>query len=341
MAKFDTSLYRGYGDAQQRQNEGLFNAFMQNQMREQAIEQAEIDQKRKQASDPAFILSQVRGGQDISPLQQAQLDIASANAKKTYFDPNTGQLVTTGGFPDSQAAGVPQPQAMMQEPAPQIPTQVPAGAPSGAVAELQEMFAQAQTPREKAEIKKALTQEKFAIRAEERETSKKNKASARQAKELIRTAKKLRNHPALESAVGAFQGRISGAGAWSGEVGAFNALENQVLGKTFLEAREQLKGAGQVTDFEGMKGQQAMARINRVQDEDSYKEAIDDLIKVTENTVARVEGRKPPHDFSEEETAWRASMVQEGVPTVTTQQEVDALPSGAFFMEDGVKYRKP
>ena len=30
-----------------------------------------------------------------------------------------------------------------------------------------------------------------------------------------------------------------------------------------------------------------------------------------------------------------------GIPTVTTQEQYDALPSGAFYLEDGKKYRKP
>ncbi|KKK84796.1 hypothetical protein LCGC14_2779740, partial [marine sediment metagenome] len=29
------------------------------------------------------------------------------------------------------------------------------------------------------------------------------------------------------------------------------------------------------------------------------------------------------------------------IPSVTTQEEYDALPSGAKFKEDGVTYRKP
>ena len=37
----------------------------------------------------------------------------------------------------------------------------------------------------------------------------------------------------------------------------------------------------------------------------------------------------------------RSRSAQDGPPTITTQAQFDALPSGAVFLEDGVKYRKP
>ena len=44
---------------------------------------------------------------------------------------------------------------------------------------------------------------------------------------------------------------------------------------------------------------------------------------------------------SDEPTVTQPESVPPSVPTVTTQEEFDALPSGAIFIEDGVQYKKP
>jgi flagellar protein FlgJ len=52
---------------------------------------------------------------------------------------------------------------------------------------------------------------------------------------------------------------------------------DQLGGDAFLQAREQLKGGGQITDYEGQKAEQALARMSRAQDADELRAALRDF----------------------------------------------------------------
>lgn len=52
---------------------------------------------------------------------------------------------------------------------------------------------------------------------------------------------------------------------------------DQVRGKTFLEAFESLKGAGQITEIEGAKAEQAIARLQQTQSPEDARQALDEL----------------------------------------------------------------
>jgi len=71
---------------------------------------------------------------------------------------------------------------------------------------------------------------------------------------------------------------------------AFEALHNQIKGKAFLQAFESLKGGGQITEVEGLKAEQAMARLEMAQDEVDYKKALTDLKDIVESSMARNKG---------------------------------------------------
>ena len=58
---------------------------------------------------------------------------------------------------------------------------------------------------------------------------------------------------------------------------AFEAYHNQIKGKAFLQAFESLKGGGQITEIEGKKAEQAIARLDLAQSEEDYKKALKDL----------------------------------------------------------------
>ena len=51
-------------------------------------------------------------------------------------------------------------------------------------------------------------------------------------------------------------------------------------GQTFLQAFESLKGAGQITEVEGQKATDAMARLSTAQSVEAYQAALDDLAAV-------------------------------------------------------------
>lgn len=66
-----------------------------------------------------------------------------------------------------------------------------------------------------------------------------------------------------------------------------NALLEQVRGKTFLEAYNTLKGGGQITEVEGQKAEQAIARLSRAQSDDAAREALLELAGIAEKGLER------------------------------------------------------
>lgn len=72
-----------------------------------------------------------------------------------------------------------------------------------------------------------------------------------------------------------------------GEAANAQVRLNQVAGKTFLEAFNSLKGAGQITEIEGKKGTDAIARLDKAQSADEARLALDELISVIDAGEAR------------------------------------------------------
>ena len=68
----------------------------------------------------------------------------------------------------------------------------------------------------------------------------------------------------------------------------------QLQGGVFLQAFNSLKGGGQITELEGKKAEQAMARLNTVQDPVAFREAVNELRIITENGIRRLKGETVP-----------------------------------------------
>lgn len=62
----------------------------------------------------------------------------------------------------------------------------------------------------------------------------------------------------------------------------FNVMGAQLQGKAFLEAFESLKGGGQITEIEGRKATEAIARLDTSQSEQAYKAALMELRSILE-----------------------------------------------------------
>lgn len=91
-------------------------------------------------------------------------------------------------------------------------------------------------------------------------------------------------HPGLEGAVG-MKNWSSGFGLMNSPVSGskeadFMALRDQLGGKQFLEAFESLKGGGQITQVEGEKATNAIARMQTAQSEEAFKAAADEFRSV-------------------------------------------------------------
>lgn len=100
----------------------------------------------------------------------------------------------------------------------------------------------------------------------------------------IVTIDKLRKHPGIDLATGAtgiIARKIPGTEAYN-----FDALNKQAQGNAFMAARESLKGAGQVTDFEGKKGEEAIANLDAAQTKQQYLAALDNLERMMKASVS-------------------------------------------------------
>ena len=101
-------------------------------------------------------------------------------------------------------------------------------------------------------------------------------SSLRRANETVRQIDELLANPGLNQVVGALdQYRPSWMMGDSGR-DALARLQ-QLQGGAFLEAFEMLKGGGQITEVEGIKAEQAIARMQRAQGEEEFKRALLDF----------------------------------------------------------------
>ena len=96
---------------------------------------------------------------------------------------------------------------------------------------------------------------------------------------LIARIDALMNDPNLEDALG-FEGIVRGFASNVGldpDVARVNEMIKQVRGDVFLQAFEKLKGGGQITELEGMKAEQAMARLGQMQSYEDYVNSLKEL----------------------------------------------------------------
>jgi hypothetical protein len=108
------------------------------------------------------------------------------------------------------------------------------------------------------------------------------------AQQTIATIEALKNHPALNDRTG-WRGVLPAVPGTSGV--DFDASLAQLKGKLFLEAYGQLKGGGQITEVEGKKATEAMARLNQSQTKDGFVKALTDLESVIKAGASRAAGQ--------------------------------------------------
>lgn len=72
---------------------------------------------------------------------------------------------------------------------------------------------------------------------------------------------------------------------------ALDASMKQLSGKVFLQAYGELKGAGAITELEGQKAQDAVARLNAAQSPEDYITALQDLRSVVAAGMGRTQDR--------------------------------------------------
>lgn len=110
------------------------------------------------------------------------------------------------------------------------------------------------------------------------------------AEQTVSEIESLIQHPGLGSIVGPVdQFRPS----WTMGAEGRDALArfNQAKGRAFLQAYATLKGGGQITEIEGMKAEQAMARMDRALNEEEFKIALQDFRDAVKAGAAKLRAR--------------------------------------------------
>ncbi len=72
------------------------------------------------------------------------------------------------------------------------------------------------------------------------------------------------------------------------------ARYEQLKGRAFLQAYNSLRGGGQITEVEGAKAQNAMARLDRAQSEEEFKTALKDFRDAVEQGMNKIRGARQP-----------------------------------------------
>lgn len=141
------------------------------------------------------------------------------------------------------------------------------------------------------------------------------------------TIAQIRTHPGASRGVGVVGSLPSAPGT---DTRGFDALVGQAKGQTFLQAFESLKGAGAISEGEGKKATEAIARLDQAQSKTDFFKAIKDLESVI-MTGLEVAKRRAVGDFG-----------AGGQPVrVSTPEEAALLPSGTRFIgHDGVERTK-
>jgi len=126
----------------------------------------------------------------------------------------------------------------------------------------------------------------------------------------LKTIASLKTHPGREAGTGKswLAGKVWGTDAYD-----FATLNKQAKGQVFLAAYESLRGGGAITEVEGLKAEEAMARLDVAQSEEAYLEALNDLEAVIKQGM---------------ETARKMSGVSEGVDL--NQVSAPAAPKSSY-----------
>lgn len=104
----------------------------------------------------------------------------------------------------------------------------------------------------------------------------------------------LKNDPALDYVIGPIDSRRP---HFSGDAARAQSKINQLQGGAFLQARQLLKGGGQITDYEGQRAENAFVRLNQAQDEASFKAALDDFNYWVKEGLRKLEAQAGGQDY--------------------------------------------
>jgi len=137
--------------------------------------------------------------------------------------------------------------------------------------------------------------------------------------EALNLLNKARAHPSKEASLGTLGGlaRLTAGGQ------GFAAIMDQLKGKNFLAGYQKLKGTGNVSEIEGLKTEQAQARLATAQTKEDFDDALNDLESSMRGAVERVE-RKMKQPVTAYQTSpndpYAPDLHQTGVRTINGKE---------------------
>lgn len=114
------------------------------------------------------------------------------------------------------------------------------------------------------------------------------------AEAMLKTIQDIRNHPRRQAGTGTSAYLPS----WRAQTRDFDNLVDQAKGQAFLQAFESLKGGGQITEIEGQKATQALARLQQTGSEEGFLQALTDLEEVVTAGLERARARAGQADHN-------------------------------------------
>ena len=101
----------------------------------------------------------------------------------------------------------------------------------------------------------------------------------------------------------------------------FQVLLDQIGGQQFLQAFETLKGGGQITEVEGRKATEAMARMNPRQSEESFLQGVSEFQNIVRSAKERAGAKIKPQDSPSTPAAQSAAPRQRKTVAGTTYEK--------------------
>lgn len=148
------------------------------------------------------------------------------------------------------------------------------------------------------------------LTAEQKERDRALQAQQASAAAQIGVIDKALAHPGRETVTG-LSGSIDPRNFIAGtDATNFKTVVDQIGGTAFLQAFESLKGGGQITEIEGKKATDAMARLNTAQSDEEFKASLQELREVMVRAQSRLGG------------APQSSQPEQGAPARPAQRAV-------------------
>lgn len=130
------------------------------------------------------------------------------------------------------------------------------------------------------------------------------------------------NDPALPRAVGTVSSKLFNV---RGSTADFENKVKQLGGGAFLEAYGQLKGGGAISEAEGAKAEQAIARMQLSASEEGFKSALLEFQQIVQNGLAR-EKERIKELRSQSYNAPTTPVIS--IPDIGREENIDAILSG-------------